>query len=596
MADDNNSRYRSNDPYGRGPAPTSPANDPLAELARLIGRNDPFAEFGREPRPPAPRDTGPRYNDPPQAYGSEPAPRPGDEPPLRFGSDPAPHYNDPPQAYGSEPASRFGGEPLPGFGSDPAPQYNDPPQPYGSEPAARFGADDAPRYGNDQPAPDDWLGGAARAEPYPPADPFTLPLPKAVERHDDAQGFEGTHSGPALEINPPDRSGFDPAGVEPAPEPPPFAPPLYPHEPGVGSMPPPHDDEFYDDAPRSNRRKGLLTVAAVLGLAVIGTAGAFGYRNFFGGSGASSPPPVIRASGAPSKVAPPPSKTDQTASKFSYDRFSDRGKDERVVVRQEKPVDAQDMAQSSMARTTLPAASTAGLPGKPSPGKSSPGMPSNAGGSAAANPPSALGEPRRVRTVPIRPEEPDVATPAQPAALPPRQARVAAVAPVNAPTQLEPPPAAAPARPPAAARATSTRTVPQRPSPAAPAAPAANAPLSLSANSSNSSSALPPPSAPPPRAAAPTRLASAPSGGGGRYLVQVSSQRSEADAQSSFRSIQAKYSNVLDGQSHVVRRADLGSRGVYYRAMVGPFGTREQAIKLCGSLKAAGGDCVVQSN
>ena len=44
-------------------------------------------------------------------------------------------------------------------------------------------------------------------------------------------------------------------------------------------MPPPHDDEFYDDEPRGGRRKGLLTVVAVLGLAVIGTAGAFGYRS-----------------------------------------------------------------------------------------------------------------------------------------------------------------------------------------------------------------------------------------------------------------------------------------------------------------------------
>ena len=50
-------------------------------------------------------------------------------------------------------------------------------------------------------------------------------------------------------------------------------------------MPPPHDDEFYDDEPRGGRRKGLLTVVAVLGLAVIGTAGAFGYRSMFGGSG-----------------------------------------------------------------------------------------------------------------------------------------------------------------------------------------------------------------------------------------------------------------------------------------------------------------------
>ena len=50
--------------------------------------------------------------------------------------------------------------------------------------------------------------------------------------------------------------------------------------------------------------------------------------------------------------------------------------------------------------------------------------------------------------------------------------------------------------------------------------------------------------------------------------------------------------------SHVAmasdQRADLGSKGVYYRAMVGPFGSREEAVQLCSSLKQAGGDCVVQ--
>ena len=48
MADDNSARYRSNDPFGRGPAQAAPASDPLAELARLIGRSDPFAECARE--------------------------------------------------------------------------------------------------------------------------------------------------------------------------------------------------------------------------------------------------------------------------------------------------------------------------------------------------------------------------------------------------------------------------------------------------------------------------------------------------------------------------------------------------------------------
>jgi hypothetical protein len=92
-------------------------------------------------------------------------------------------------------------------------------------------------------------------------------------------------------------------------------------------------------------------------------------------------------------------------------------------------------------------------------------------------------------------------------------------------------------------------------------------------------------------------VASAPAtGGGGGYLVQVSSQRSHADAETSFRNIQDKYASVLGGQRHVVKRADLGSRGIYYRAMVGPFGTRGEAVQICSDLKAAGGDCVVQSN
>ncbi len=51
-----------------------------------------------------------------------------------------------------------------------------------------------------------------------------------------------------------------------------------------------------------------------------------------------------------------------------------------------------------------------------------------------------------------------------------------------------------------------------------------------------------------------------------------------------------------DGQRQTIKRADLGSKGTYYRAMVGPFGSRDQAVQLCSSLKAAGGDCVVQAN
>jgi hypothetical protein len=82
----------------------------------------------------------------------------------------------------------------------------------------------------------------------------------------------------------------------------------------------------------------------------------------------------------------------------------------------------------------------------------------------------------------------------------------------------------------------------------------------------------------------------------GGYTVQVSSQRSENDAQASFRSLQAKFPNLLGDRQLVVRRADLGNRGIYYRAMVGPFASVDQATQFCGSLKSAGGQCVVQRN
>jgi SPOR domain len=82
----------------------------------------------------------------------------------------------------------------------------------------------------------------------------------------------------------------------------------------------------------------------------------------------------------------------------------------------------------------------------------------------------------------------------------------------------------------------------------------------------------------------------------GGYLVQVSSQRSELDAEASYRALQDKFPGVLGSRSPLIKRADLGDKGVYYRAMVGPFGSPDEASQFCGSLKTAGGQCVVQRN
>jgi hypothetical protein len=216
---------------------------------------------------------------------------------------------------------------------------------------------------------------------------------------------------------------------------------------------------------------------------------------------------------------------------------------EKLVSREEQPVDVKDIAKSGP-RVVFPPLNQNANP--PSTASVAPGNKLAANGGSAA----AVGgtEPRKIKTLMVRSDE--------------ANATAAAPAPVPAPP------------------ATTRAAVP----PTAGAAPSANAPLSLAPQ------------------AAPSRVASVnpahneqPAVTGG-YVVQVSSQRSETDARASFKVLQHKFPSVFGSHTPLIKRADLGSRGVYYRAMVGPFGTSEQAVQFCGNLKSAGGQCVVQRN
>ncbi|MGZ3288522.1 MAG: SPOR domain-containing protein, partial [Xanthobacteraceae bacterium] len=113
---------------------------------------------------------------------------------------------------------------------------------------------------------------------------------------------------------------------------------------------------------------------------------------------------------------------------------------------------------------------------------------------------------------------------------------------------------------------------------------------------------------PAPRAAPQTGEAAAPArpriaalppsaeGAANGFVVQLSSQKTESEAQSSFRSLQAKFPNELGNRQPIIRKADLGSKGVFYRTMVGPFASAHEASQFCASYKAAGGQCVVPNN
>ncbi len=101
----------------------------------------------------------------------------------------------------------------------------------------------------------------------------------------------------------------------------------------------PVEDEYYEDAQPSRRRIVVMAIAGVAALAVIGTAGAFGYRALVGSPGSTKPPPVIKADTAPSKIVPATIGKDAQSNKLITDRVNERGQSEKLVSREEQPLD-----------------------------------------------------------------------------------------------------------------------------------------------------------------------------------------------------------------------------------------------------------------
>lgn len=77
------------------------------------------------------------------------------------------------------------------------------------------------------------------------------------------------------------------------------------------------------------------------------------------------------------------------------------------------------------------------------------------------------------------------------------------------------------------------------------------------------------------------------------WMVQLTSQRSEAQAKDAFSGLKQQYAGILGNASPAIARADLGNRGIFYRVRV-VAGSRGEADRMCGALKAQGGDCFVQ--
>lgn len=514
MAERYQDRPFSSDDYGRGGDQHGKAeNDPLAELARLIGQTDPFAAQGRPASPPAPapaqsyQDDNYAQDDYQQDYAEQAPPPPGPPSWMRRANvqpQPAPEPDYPVSVSPVHPLHRYSAQPA-----APEPDYHQP-QAY-------------PDHGyHDQAHQAQAYQEQAYQEPSSQPDP---------SRYDDA--LYGR-----LE------AGEQDYQREPA----------YPDDPYA----------FQSDYPESDleepkkQRGGMMTIAAILALAVVGTGAAFAYKTYVG-SPRSGEPPIIRADNTPTKIVPAPADSSAKVP----DRMASGDGSEKIVPREEAPVDVN--AKASGPRVVFPPLNQNANP-PPVASVSPSAVPPPSAGPMPGNGTMPNNSPRPIRTVAVRGDQTDSAAPQAAAAKPAATAPKPVAAPAATP--------AAPRNPPTSANAS------------------ANQPLSLAPQSASAE--------PPQRMAAtnPTQIAPASSGGGG-YIVQVSSQQSEDSAHASYRVLQSKYGSVLGSRAPVIKRVDLTDKGkgIVYRAFAGPYGSAEEATQACNSLKSAGlSACFVQRN
>ena len=92
--------------------------------------------------------------------------------------------------------------------------------------------------------------------------------------------------------------------------------------------------------------------------------------------------------------------------------------------------------------------------------------------------------------------------------------------------------------------------------------------------------------------AAPAQLGlTAPPAASGGYVLQIGAYKSQAEADSAWKTYQSRHAAALSGYSQDVRMVDLGAKGRWYRLRVGSFADKSAAVALCARLTAEGGVC-----
>lgn len=404
-----------------------------------------------------------------------------------------------------------------------------------------------------------------------------------------------------------------------------------PHDRGVRSYDgaDEDDDDRADAAPLHRpllRRRLRMLAGGTLSLALIAAAGFYVWRDAGSSAGASaaSGPFLIKADAEPYKVLPkdPGGRAIPNQNKAVYDRVSAPSvqtppTQQALVTDAEEPMDLpaeeEPSSYQDLPGVEMAEAIPVGAEDDENSAIRSDGRIETAPADADDNAPIPVLQPRKVRTMVVRPdgtlvaEEPSPAPAAAVATMPVIGAGVPALIEVSSPAR------AASLAPASAEAAGETRTasapasgddaVPmpsevEVTSPAAPAPVEAPVPARPAVRAAAVSAPVPAPApaSVSPAMADPVEVASLPAPAAalpaGGYFVQISSQPSQALAQKSLTSLASRFSAAIAGRGLGIQPADIPGKGTFYRVRVAAA-SKAEASELCARLKSAGGSCFV---
>ncbi|OQM75769.1 SPOR domain-containing protein [Manganibacter manganicus] len=325
------------------------------------------------------------------------------------------------------------------------------------------------------------------------------------------------------------------------------------------------------DATRQPSNRGLMLAAVVGAVAVIGGVGAFALS--FGGSDGSGAPVLIKADNQPIKVKPenPGGTVIPNQDNKVYDVVANGAKpaapeQKKLVADAQEPVDVN--ARPPLTDSEQPAAEDVGA-GQKSEARL---LPSEPVADETESKAVAAVAPRKVKTLIVKPDgtlvpreeaEPAVSVAAgEPADPAPQHV-------VNASSEDQ-----TGAVPQTAKADTQGSQMPET-APVAPERPA-DQPVDIVGEVKPETVA----------SIAPENTAS------GGWAMQIASQPSVESAQKTYQNLSRRYESILGGHDAKIVKAEIAGKGTFYRVRIAA-NSRDDAINLCTSYKAAGGNCFV---